>query len=102
MENLKLFPLLLADPILEYDNQRSNFYIFNSANNRGYKLDGYAANLCQRFDGSKSLEEIIREFESEMNLQSNYFNDEITVLINDLKNNSLIEFHQSAQVAKDQ
>ena len=97
MENLKLFPLLLADPILEYDGNRPNFYIFNSANNRGYKLDGYAANLCHRFNGSKSLEEVIREFESEMNIEKNYFNAEISALIADLKNNSLIEFHQTAK-----
>jgi hypothetical protein len=101
MDKLKLFPILLAEPIQGYDKNKSHFYIFNSKNNRGYKLDGFAANLCQRFNGIKSLEEIIKEFEVEMDLQSNYFTEEIDVLLTDLQNNSLLEFHNSPQSLKE-
>lgn len=100
MENLKLYPILLADPIQDYNKNKSHFYIFNSKNNRGFKLDGFAANLCHRFDGKKSLEEIIKDFEKEMNLNSDYFSDEIEVLINDLQNNSLVQFHASPLILK--
>lgn len=95
MDKLLLFPILLADPIQDYDKNKSHYYIFNSQNNRGFKVDGFAANLCQRFNGKKSLELIIKEFETDMNLETNYFNDEIDVLLTDLQNNSLIEFHSS-------
>lgn len=101
MDNLKLFPVLLADPIQEYNKNKSSFYIFNSKNNRGYKLEGFAANLCHRFNGVKTLEQIIKEFENEMNLKANYFNEEIEVLITDLHKNSLIEFHNSPQALKE-
>ena len=101
MDKLKLFPMLLADPIQDFNKNKSNFYIFNSKNNRGYKLDGFAANLCHRFNGLKALEQIIKEFETEMNLESNYFNEEIDILLTDLKNNSLIEFHDTPQTLKE-
>lgn len=101
MDKLKLYPILLADPIQEYNKSKSVFYLFNTASNRGYKLDGFAANLCHRFNGNKSLEEVIKEFESEMNLQSNYFLEEIDVLLTDLQNNSLIEFRDSPQTSKE-
>jgi hypothetical protein len=101
MDKLKIFPILLADPIQDYNKNKSHFYIFNSKNNRGYKLDGFAANLCHRFNGIKSLEQIIKEFEVEMDLQSNYFNEEIDVLLTDLQNNSLLEFHNTPQTLKE-
>lgn len=101
MDKLKLFPMLLAEPIQDFNKSKSQFYIFNSQNNRGYKLDGFAANLCYRFDGKKSLEEIIKELESEMNLQENYFLKEISALLTDLQNNSLVEFHNSPQAIKE-
>jgi len=95
MDKLKLFPLLTADPIQDYNKNKSNFYIFSSRNNRGYSLDGIAANLCHRFDGSKNLETIIREVELENSLQENFYQSEIESLIQDLQNNSLIEFLES-------
>lgn len=101
MDKLKLFPILLADPIQDYNKNKSHFYIFNSKNNRGFKLDGFAANLCHRFDGKKSLEEIIKDFEVEMNLESDYFSQEIAVLISDLQNNSLVEFHSTPLILKE-
>lgn len=101
MDKLNLFPKLLAEPIQDFNKSKSLYYIFNSQNNRGYKLDGFAANLCTRFDGLKSLQQIIKEFESEMNLKENYFQKEIGDLLIDLQNNSLIEFYNSPYVAKD-
>jgi hypothetical protein len=101
MDKLKLYPILLADPIQDYNKNKSYFYIFNSQNNRGYKLDGFAANLCHRFNGIKSLEQVIKEFEIDMDLKSNYFNEEIDVLLTDLQKNSLIEFHNSPQTLKE-
>lgn len=100
MDKLKLYPILLADPIQEYNKSKSTFYIFSSKNNRGYQLDGYAANLCHRFNGLKSLEEIVQEFEKEMDLGTGYFKDEINVLLHDLQSNALIEFHSSPQILK--
>lgn len=101
MDKSKLYPVLLAEPIQDYDQNKSFLYIFNSRNNRGYKLDGFAANLCYRFDGIKSLEQVIKEFETDMELQSDYFKEEIDVLLADLQNNSLIEFHQAPQILKE-
>lgn len=92
MDKLKLFPLLIADPIQDYNKNKSSFYIFNSRSNRGYSIDGLAANLCQRFDGTKNLESIISEFEKEMAIEKNYYQNEIESLLQDLQNNSLIEF----------
>lgn len=99
MDKLKLYPILLADRIQEYSESKSVFYIFNSKNNRGYKLDGFAANLCNRFNGAKSLEQIIKEFEGEMKLSPNYFDQEISSLLNDLQTNSLIEFRDLPQTS---
>jgi hypothetical protein len=92
MDKLKLFPLLTAEPIQEYNKNKSSFYVFNKLNNRGYALDGFAANLCQRFDGTKSLELIITDFEKELEIEKNYYQNEIETLLQDLQLNSLVEF----------
>jgi hypothetical protein len=101
MDKLKLFPKLLADPIQEYNKSKTHLYIFNSKNNRGYKLDGLAANLCFRFDGKKSLEQVIKEFEVEMELQPNSFSSDIESLLVDLQNNSLLEYLELPQLLKE-
>ncbi len=92
MNKLKLFPLLTADPIQDYNKNKSQLYIFSSRTNRGYSLDGIAANICHRFDGTKNLETVIREVERENSLEENYYQKEIEALLLDLQNNSLIEF----------
>jgi len=92
LDKLKLFPILTAEPIQEYNNSKSNLYIYSRNNNRGYSLDGFAANLCHRFDGTKNLESIIRDFEAELQIEKNYYQEEIETLLHDLQNNSLIDF----------
>lgn len=92
MEHLKQYPLLTAEPIQEYNKSKSNLYLYSSRNNRGYSLDGLAANLCHRFDGTKNLETIIRDFEKEMEIEANFYQEEIASLILDLQNNSLVDF----------
>ncbi|MGZ3807160.1 MAG: hypothetical protein ACXVCE_03680 [Bacteriovorax sp.] len=101
MDKLKLFPILMAEPIQEYNKTKSNLYIFNSSSNRGYMLDGFAANLCHRFDGTKSLESIILEFEREMGLKTNFYKEEIDSLLQDLQVNSLIEFLNFPKLSKE-
>ncbi|MDD4973890.1 MAG: PqqD family protein [Bacteriovorax sp.] len=101
MDQLKLFPVLTAEPIQEYSKNKPNYYIFNSRSNRGYMLDGFAANLCQRFDGAKSLEVIIQEFENEMDLRKDSYKKEIDTLLQDLHDNSLIEFLNSPKPTKE-
>lgn len=100
MDNLKLFPLLTAEAIQEYNKTKNNLYLYSSRNNRGYSLDGFAANLCHRFDGTRTLEVIIHDFEEELALEKNYYQEEINTLLQDLQNNSLIEFLDQPKTSK--
>lgn len=100
MDKLKLFPLLTAEPIQEYNKSKTHLYLYSSRNNRGYSLDGFAANLCHRFDGTKNLETIIQDFETDMSLEKNYYQDEIVSLLLDLQNNSLVDFLEQPKSSK--
>lgn len=97
MNNAKLYPKITAQ-VFNSPNNKDEYFLFNTATNRGFAVDGYAAILCKKFNGEKTLEEIVKNFESEQKLESGEFSEEISTLLSDLEKNRLITFHNEAQL----
>lgn len=96
MVQIKLYPKLLAQ-FFESEKNREEFFLFNTATNKGFAVDGYAALLCKKFTGAQTLEVIIAEFELENQITKDTYSSEIESLIADLERYKLIAFFESSQ-----
>lgn len=90
------YPQITAQ-ILHNKNDEEKFYLFNTSTNMGYSIDGLAAQLCRKFNGDKTLTNILAEFEIELGLEKDEYKDEINTLLEDLEKNKLIAFHEKSQ-----
>lgn len=96
MKYANFYPKLEAQ-IFPSNTSREELFLFNSSTNRGFSLDGVAADICKKFTGDKKLSDIVSEVESERKLVSGLFNKEIDDLLNELENFKLVSFHEDPQ-----
>ncbi len=83
--------ILLKAELLSTDNKNPNeVFLFNSSTNRGFLVEGIAAQLCKKMDGKKTFDELIKEFESEHNTSVKKFEKDIEKFVSDLIQNDLI------------
>ncbi len=90
------YPKLEAQ-IFPSNTSREELFLFNSNTNRGFSLDGVAADICKKFTGDRKLSEIVTEVEMERKIESGLFNKEIDDLLNELENFKLVSFHENPQ-----
>lgn len=98
--NTSKFPKLTSVVLNREFNNNDPYtdYLFNPSTNKGYSVNGLAAMFCRELDGTKTLSEIIANFEAHYGLAPGKFTKEIEILLSDLENNQLIEFLQSPTV----
>ena len=96
MKQHELFPKISAQ-IFKSPNNQEEFFLFNTSTNKGFAIDGFAAVLCKKFTGDRTLSEVIAEFEAEQKLEKNEYETEITELLAELEKNRLLVFHNTAQ-----
>lgn len=96
MKQHELFPKISAQ-IFKSPNNPEEFFLFNTSTNKGFAIDGFAAILCKKFTGDRTLKEVITEFETEQKLDKNEYQTEISDLLAELEKNRLLVFHNSAQ-----
>jgi hypothetical protein len=97
MKQSDLFPKISAQ-FFNSPNNREEFFLFNTATNKGFAIDGFAAILCKKFTGEHKLSEVISSFEAEQKIQNGEYEDEITNLIADLEKNRLLIFFEEPQL----
>ncbi len=96
MKQADLFPKISAQ-IYKSPNSTEEFFLFNTATNKGFAVDGFAAILCKKFTGENKLSEIVAAFETEHKLSKGEFESEISELLADLEKNRLLTFFNEAQ-----
>ncbi|MBC7428446.1 MAG: hypothetical protein H7336_07540 [Bacteriovorax sp.] len=96
MKKSHLFPKISAQ-IFNSPSTIDEFYLFNTSSNKGFAIDGFAADLCKKFIGEATLAETVRSLEIESKLKEGEYEEEIDNLILELERNSLIEFFEEAQ-----
>jgi hypothetical protein len=94
MEHIQKFPKLNSVILNREFNNNDPYtdYLFNPNTNKGYSVNGLAALFCRELNGTKSLAEVITNFENQYELAPGIFINEIEKLIIDLEKNQLIEF----------
>lgn len=91
MSKMGTYPLIKAEILGKNKTEdQASFFLFNSETNRGYSVDGLAALLCKRFDGTKTLQELVAELEADYELEPHKFDKDVSMLIQDLENNGLV------------
>lgn len=96
MKQAQLFPKISAQ-VLNSPNNKDEYFLFNASTNKGFSIDGLAADLCKKFNGEMTLEQTIKTFEIEQQLKMGEFESEIDSLIQDLEKNCLLVFLEEAQ-----
>ena len=86
MKHGQLYPKISAQ-ILNSPNNKDEYFLFNPSTNKGFSVDGLAADLCKKFNGEMTLDQTIKTFEVEQQLKAGEFNSEIDNLIQDLEKN---------------
>ncbi len=79
-------------------NNKEEYFLFNTASNKGFALDGFAALLCRKFTGEHDLNHIIKEFEEEQKLEKDEFKEEIEHLLSELEKHRLIDYFSTSQL----
>lgn len=96
MKQHDLFPKISAQ-IFKSPNNTEEFFLFNTTTNKGFAIDGFAAVLCKKLTGDRTLNEVIAEFEIEQKLAKDEYKTEISDLLTELEKNRLLVFHNTAQ-----
>lgn len=94
MNYLNQYPVVIAEFLSKSDRPDGKVYLFNKCTNKGFQLDNLAALLVQKFNGKRSLRELISELEFEVQADQGMYDNEIESLIEDLLKNELIEFRE--------
>lgn len=96
MKHASLFPKISAQ-VYTSPNSSEEYFLFNTATNKGFAIDGFAAILCKKFTGEKKLVDVIAAFEAEQQLAKGEFETEINDLLVELEKNRLLTFFNEAQ-----
>jgi hypothetical protein len=84
-------PFLTAD-IIKTSPDKREIHIYSHESDTGFEVEGYAAILCSRFIGDKSMEQLIGDMVAEFQLPENEFSADAISFASELESLNLIRW----------